>query len=107
MPAGYALGMEDRLAGGTRRPRRIEAVVLVDGHLQPGGHVAAPPVVTGDAVRICGADVTEQVGANQVAAVVRLAESRQFAIAQLHRLHFRKEHFAWAPFPSPAAAVQP
>ena len=56
--AGDALGMKHRLAGRTGRPGGIEAVVLVDGHLELGRHVASPPVVTGDPVRIGRADIS-------------------------------------------------
>src|SRR5688572_19540647 len=44
-----------------------------------------------------GPDVRQQIAAEQITAVVLLAESRQLAVAQLHRLQLREKRFTRLP----------
>jgi hypothetical protein len=63
----------------------------MDGDAQPLRCVAAPLVVSGDAIRVSRRDVLKQVGAHQVSAVVRLAEPRELAVAQSDGLQLGEE----------------
>src|SRR5205085_12504314 len=74
-----ALAMEDRVAARARRHAQVEAVVLMHGDVQLPRDVASPAVVARDPVRVPRLHRGEQVDAERIAAVVRLAESLQLA----------------------------
>jgi hypothetical protein len=83
--------MKDGLAAGARRPREIEAVILVHAHARLAGDVAAPLVVSVDAIGVSRTNRREQVTAHQVPAVVLLAEPFEPAVRQLDRLQLGEE----------------
>src|SRR5687767_9610571 len=86
--------MEDEtpaLADGTRW---IEAVVLVRGHLVLLRHGASPVVVRPDSIGIGGSEVSSEVAAHEIPAVVRATEAGQRAVPQGDRLQLGKECLA-------------
>ena len=66
-------------------------MVLVYGHVQPARDLAPPTVVAGNAIRVARLDGAQQVRAERVAAIVRLAEAPQLAIGHLDRLDLVKQ----------------
>ena len=80
----HALRVKDRIAVGTRRLRGVEAIVLMHLHPKRGRHVATPLVISGNAVGVAGLDATEQIRANQIAAIVRFAKPRKIVLTHLY-----------------------
>ncbi len=77
----------------------IKAIVFMDRHVIPAGHLAAPVIVTANAIGIGRIDRLDQVLAHQVSAIVRAAEAFQGTVFQCHRLKLGQNGFA-QPAPS-------
>jgi hypothetical protein len=86
-----AFGVEVRTAPRTLRHGGIETVVLVHGDGEPHRYRAAPPVVSGNAVGISGLHGAKQIAAEEIAAVVLLAEAFHAAIHERHRAELRED----------------
>src|SRR4026209_1563584 len=58
---------------------------------KPARHVAAPPVVARDAVRVAGLCTAKEIRTERISAVVRFAEALQLAIRDSQGLYLRKQ----------------
>ena len=89
-----AFGVKLHVPVRARRLTRVEAVVLVHPDLQLARDVTAPLVVPGDSVGVSRLHRCQEVRADKVPAVVRLAEPFERAVRQFHRPQQREQPLA-------------